>query len=87
MLHLYQGVGYFDAFCTRLSRFYDDHINFAFSSAFSLCPDAAIVSDSESDSDLDTEDWYSPSSEPAPSKSPAPPDERCETITQLYNSA
>ena len=44
---LYQGHGYFDAFCTQLWRCYQDSIVFAFSSAFSISPshvnDAAIV--------------------------------------------
>ena len=64
-LVLYQGTGYFAAFCTRLGNYYSDNVNFAFSSAYSLTPDAAIVSDTESDSESDSEDeagdtWYSP---------------------------
>jgi hypothetical protein len=51
---LYQGHGYFDAFCTRLRRCYNDGIEFAFSSTFSISPfhvnAAAIVLDGE-DSD------------------------------------
>ena len=54
---LYQGHGYFDAFCSRLWRYYDDGVVFAFSSAFFISPshiaDAAIVSDCE---DLDEEE-------------------------------
>jgi hypothetical protein len=54
---LYQGHGYFDAFCTRLRRCYHDGVEFAFSSAFSISPShvdaAAIVSDGE---DSDEED-------------------------------
>ena len=53
---LYQGHGYFDAFCTRLWHCYDNGVAFANSSAFSISPShvnvAAIVSDGE---DLDEE--------------------------------
>jgi hypothetical protein len=53
---LYQGHGYFNAFCTRLRRCYHDSVEFAFSSAFSISPthvdSAPIVSDGE-DSDED----------------------------------
>ena len=56
-LLLYQGSGYFAAFCSRLKRHYDDKVAFAFSSAFSISPhqadDAALVSD---DDDLDDEE-------------------------------
>ena len=37
-LLLYQGSGYFAAFCSRLKRHYDDKVAFAFSSAFSISP-------------------------------------------------
>ncbi len=51
---LYQGHGYFDAFCTRLRRCYHDGVEFAFSSAFLISPShidaTAIVLDGE-DSD------------------------------------
>ena len=54
---LYQGHGYFNAFCTRLRRCYHDGVEFAFSSAFSISPShvdaAAIVLDGE---DSDEED-------------------------------
>ncbi|KAL7523705.1 hypothetical protein ACHAXR_000296, partial [Thalassiosira sp. AJA248-18] len=64
-LELYQGTSYFQSFCTRLGNFYQDNINFAFSSAYSICPDPAVVSDTESDSEDDTEDeWYTPTPPP-----------------------
>ncbi len=54
---LYQGNGYFHAFCTRLQRCYNNSIVFAFSSAFSISPShvdaAAVISDRE---DSDEED-------------------------------
>jgi hypothetical protein len=67
---LYQGSGYFNAFCTRLQQCYNDGIAFAFSSVFSMSPShvatAAIVSDGK-DSDgedhavqEDEVDWYTP---------------------------
>ena len=55
-LVLYQGTGYFAASCTRIGNYYSDNVNFAFSSAYSLNPEAAIVSDSESDLESDSED-------------------------------
>ncbi|KAL7528961.1 hypothetical protein ACHAXR_004541, partial [Thalassiosira sp. AJA248-18] len=64
-LELYQGTSYFHSFCTRLGNFYQDHVNFAFLSAYSICPDPAVVSDTESDSEDDTEDeWYTPTPPP-----------------------
>ena len=54
-LLLYQGSGYFAAFCSRLRRQYDDNVAFAFSSAFSISPnhveDPALVSDDEESED------------------------------------
>ena len=51
---LYQGHGYFDAFCTRLRCCYHNGVEFAFSSTFLISPShvnaAAIVLDGE-DSD------------------------------------
>jgi hypothetical protein len=48
---LYQGHGYFDAFCTQLRCCYQDDVVFAFSSAFSISPshidNATIVLDGE----------------------------------------
>jgi hypothetical protein len=35
---LYEGHGYFNAFCTRLQRCYDKGVAYAFSSAFSISP-------------------------------------------------
>jgi len=72
-LILFQGQGYFKAFCTRICRSYNDAVSYAFSSAFTIAPttpDSALVSD---DDDSDSEDksakpadllpqveWYSP---------------------------
>jgi hypothetical protein len=59
------GTGYFQAFCAKISRFYDDAVAYAFSSANTLPPDVdlAIVSDTESDDEGDFNDslvveWY-----------------------------
>ncbi len=73
VLMLFQGHGYFKAFCTRMRRSYNDAVSYAFSSAFTIAPttpDSALVSDDE---DLDSGDkptkpadllseveWYSP---------------------------
>ena len=52
---LYQGHGYFDAFCTRLWRCYHKSVEFAFSSTFSISPShvdaAAIILDGEDSDD------------------------------------
>ena len=84
-LVLYQGHGYYSAFCTRVRQRYDDAIAFAFSSAFSILPnstdDPALVSDTEDSDDKDTgilpnhlaednaTEWYTP---PPPIKSVPP---------------
>jgi len=78
---LYQGHGYFEAFCTRLRRCYQDGIAFAFSSAFSISPSyvdsVALVSDGEYSDEEDAVpveedvDWFSPP--PPPSALPPPP--------------
>jgi hypothetical protein len=77
------GTGYFQAFCTRVSRFYDDAVAYAFSSAYTIAPNvnAVIVLDTESDDESNTDDssvakWYQPSNEAptvAPPLVPAPP--------------
>jgi len=58
-LVLYQGHGYFSAFCTRVQKRYDDAVTFTFSSAFSISPDStedpAVVSDTEDSDNEDTE--------------------------------
>jgi len=75
-LVLYQGNGYYTAFCTRVQQRYNDAVAFAFSSAFSILPDStddpALVSDTEDSDDKDNgtlpshlvEDnameWYTP---------------------------
>jgi len=78
---LYQGHGYFNAFCTRLWRCYQDGVVFAFSSVFLISPSyvnsAAIVLDGEDSDEEDavpTEedvDWFSPL--PPPSAPLLPP--------------
>ena len=57
-LILYQGHGYYKAFCTRVRKSYDDAVAFAFSSAFSVSPDniqnkAAVISDGKETDDED----------------------------------
>ncbi len=56
---LYQGHGYFNAFCTRLQRCYQDGVVFAFSSAFLVSPshvnDTAIVSDGDDSDEEETD--------------------------------
>ena len=50
-LVLYQGNGYFMAFCTRMCRSYNDAVSYAFSLAFTISPtinpDSALVSDDD----------------------------------------
>ncbi len=76
-LVLYQGHGYFSAFCKRVQQRYDDAFAFAFSSAFSILPDStedpAMVSDTKDTDNKDAEflpnhfvednamEWYKPS--------------------------
>ena len=77
---LYQGHGYFDVFCTRLRRCYQDGVAFAFSSAFSILPsyvDSAAIGldgeDSDEEDAVPTEedvDWFLP---PPPPSAPMPP--------------
>ena len=75
-LVLYQGNGYYSAFCTRVQQQYNDAVAFAFSSAFSILPDGtddpALVSDDEDDGPLpshlvedDAMEWYAPPPQPA----------------------
>ena len=54
-LCLYQGTGYFPALCSRIESFYNDKVNFAFSSAFSLKPNPQVVSNDEYNSESDKE--------------------------------
>ena len=60
---LYQGHGYFDAFCTRLWHCYDVGVALAFSSAFSISPShidvAAIVLDGEDSDEEETDSTVS----------------------------
>ena len=62
-LSLFQGTGYFSAFCSRVESVYSDRIHFAFSSAYSLKPSPNVVSDDETSPESDSEDedeWFSP---------------------------
>jgi len=70
-LVLYQGNGYYSAFCTRVQQRSNDAVAFTFSSAFSISPDStddpALVSDDEDADTLashlvedDTMEWYAP---------------------------
>ena len=70
-LVLYQGNGYYSAFCTRVQQQYNNAIAFTFSSDFSISPDStddpALVSDDEDDGRLpshlvedDAMEWYAP---------------------------
>ncbi len=57
-----EGETYFRAFCTRISKFMDDKINYAFSSAFTMSPDSVpqphvIPND---DDEIDEVIWYTP---------------------------
>ena len=42
-LHLYVGHGYFNAFCTCIHKLLRDKVHYAFSSAYSIDPSAAIT--------------------------------------------
>jgi hypothetical protein len=52
---------YFTAFCTRISKFVDDKINYAFSSAFTTSPDGIpqphIIPNDDND-EMDEVKWY-----------------------------
>jgi hypothetical protein len=82
-LLLCSGTGYFQAFCTRVSCFYNNAVAYAFSSTYTIAPNVntAIVLDTESDNESDTNnslvfEWYQPSNEAptvAPPLVPAPP--------------
>jgi hypothetical protein len=82
-LLLCSGTGYFQAFCTRVSHFYNNAVAYAFSSAYTIAPnvDAAIVLDTESDDKSNTNDslvakGYQPLNEAptlAPPLVPIPP--------------
>jgi hypothetical protein len=57
-LVLYQGTGYYSAFCTHMQQRYNNAVAFAFSSAFSISLDStddpALVSDAK---DSDDKEW------------------------------
>ncbi len=58
-----QGETYFTAFCTRISKFVDDKINYAFSLAFTTSPDGIPqphVIPNDGDDEMDEVKWYTP---------------------------
>jgi hypothetical protein len=58
-----EGETYFKAFCTRISKFVDDKINYALSSAFTRSPDSIPqphVIPHDDDDDMDEVQWYTP---------------------------
>jgi hypothetical protein len=58
-----EGETYFTAFCTRISKFVDDKINYAFSSAFTTSPDGIpqphVIPNDDND-EMDEVMWYTP---------------------------
>ncbi len=58
-----EGETYFTAFCTCISTFVDDKINYAFSSAFTTSPDSIPQPHSipnGDDDEMDEVKWYTP---------------------------
>ena len=58
-----EGETYFTAFCTRISKFVYDKINYAFSSAFTTSPDGIPqphVIPNDDDDEMDEVMWYTP---------------------------
>jgi hypothetical protein len=58
-----EGETYFTAFCTRISKFVDDEINYAFSPAFTTSPDGIPqphVIPNDDDDEMDEVQWYTP---------------------------
>ena len=64
VLPLYKGTSYFSAFCTRMSKAYDDCINYAFSSSYSISPHRNSKAEgdgsTEYEVDQDQTGWYDP---------------------------
>ncbi len=58
-----EGETYFTAFCTHISKFVDDKINYAFSSAFTTSPDNIsqphVIPNDDND-EMDEGKWYTP---------------------------
>jgi hypothetical protein len=58
-----EGETYFTAFCTCISKFVDDKINYAFSLAFTTSPDGIsqphVIPNDEND-EIDELQWYTP---------------------------
>ena len=71
-LYLYVGHGYFNAFCTRVRKYMDDKVLFAFSSAFTIDPSLCHgVPSPEGDSSENVEEnpgyqWYCPETSGTP---------------------
>jgi hypothetical protein len=58
-----EGETYFTAFCTRISKFVDDKINYAFSLAFTTSPDGIPqphVIPNDDNYEIDEVQWYTP---------------------------
>ncbi len=58
-----EGESYLTAFCTCISKFVDDKINNAFSSAFTTSPDGTPqphVIPNDDDDEIDEVQWYTP---------------------------
>ena len=58
-----EGESYFVAFCTRISRFTDDKINYAISLAFTMSPDGVlqphVIPNDDADA-INEIQWYTP---------------------------
>jgi hypothetical protein len=58
-----EGETYFTAFCTHISKFADNKINYAFSSAFATSPDGIPyphIIPNDDDDEIDELQWYTP---------------------------
>jgi hypothetical protein len=62
-----ESVTYFTAFCTRISKFADDKINYAFSLAFTTSPDGIpqphVIPNDDND-EMNEVQWYTPAHVP-----------------------
>ena len=54
-----ESTSYSSAFCTRIKRTFNDEVHYAFSSAFTLAPDASSDNENKETSDKDIK-WYAP---------------------------
>ena len=83
-LYLYVGTGYFEAFTTRIRKYFGDKVHYAYSSAYSLEPELQPGDPSNMKDMLDPErafkdenpihQWYSPETNDTAICSKAPPD-------------